>query len=173
MTNKFLIVLTAFMVFIITFRTPESVKASSIQQDIPFDQPTDEWESRQYGYCQNINLTRPCNSWDKENEFSPMLSSLIEEIANQTNLTADEIIIKIMDGVSLFEIAFNAGMSSDSFYEIHNNVREQIWQERQSNREIWEYLPFSRRGRMTRIFGQLFISENRNLGERGLGTCHR
>ena len=173
MTKRFLFILTALIVFTLTFLNPETVKAAFTQQDIPFEQPNDEWESRPIGHCQNIDITRPCYAWEDENRFSPMMNPLIEAIATQTDLAIDEIRKMILDRLSLFEIASNAGMSSDSFYELHNTIREQVWQERQSNKGIWDSLPFSGQGRMFRIFEQRFNSETLNQKERGFGACQR
>lgn len=173
MTKRIFIVLVALGVFTLTFLNVQSIQAAAAQQDIPADAPAFDWDARPHGICINIDQTMPCFSVNKESLSTPMMSNLIEAIADQSGVTVDNIESQIMDGISLYEIAINSGLSSEVFQELHTKIREQIWQERQSENGFWEYSPSSRGGRMNRIFGQLFNTENQNQRGRGYGSCHR
>ena len=173
MTKRLFILLITLGVFTLTFLDAQSIQAAATQQEIPGDLPVEDWESRQPGFCRNFDQTRPCCTIDEDNLSSSMMSILIEAIADQSSLTVDDIEAQIMDGISIYEIAINSGLSSEVFQELHTKIREQIWQERRGENGIWVYSPFSKLGKMNRIFGQLFNSENWYQKERGFGSCHQ
>lgn len=173
MNNRILKILISGFITI-TFLSTGLVYASAPQQETLPDQPEQGWGAGTPGYCINQEDQRRCpqRSWD--DGFHPMMSQLIEALANVSNLTIDEIESRLTEGERLFEIALEAGLSQESFFELHQQIREQFWQEWDRG----EDRPVPRFGWLGRMFGRFFNQDNPDWPNRGrkypgFGGCHR
>lgn len=67
--------------------------------------------------------------WGREadNEFHPMMTAMVDALTAVTDLTEDEIIAKLGEGGHLFDIAMDAGLSKEAYFEMMGDVREDVF----------------------------------------------
>ena len=67
--------------------------------------------------------------WSSEETNPPMHESMVQAVAENTDLTVEEINARITGGERLIEIALDAGMAEEEFFALMQEVREAFWNE--------------------------------------------
>ena len=67
--------------------------------------------------------------WSSEEPYPPMHETMVQAVADKTGLSVDEITARILDGERLIEIALDAGMAEEQFFNLMQEVREAFWKE--------------------------------------------
>lgn len=73
-----------------------------------------------------------------DEDHPPMMSLMIDAIAEETGLTAEEIYFRLSGGERLFDIALDLGMRKETYLELMDDVREGYLSEALENGGITE-----------------------------------
>jgi len=61
-----------------------------------------------------------------QTDFPPMMSAMIEAVAEETGMSVDQIVLRIGEGEYLADIALEGGMSEEAYLEFRAEVREVV-----------------------------------------------
>jgi hypothetical protein len=64
--------------------------------------------------------------WSSEAPFLPMHDAMVQAVADATTLTVDEIETRLAEGERMIDIAQDAGLSEDSFFDLMAETRESV-----------------------------------------------
>ena len=67
--------------------------------------------------------------WAEDGEAPPLRAAMIEALANETGLSEEEILSRFEAGEFFLEIALDAGLTKEDFFELRNSVRDKVFPE--------------------------------------------
>jgi hypothetical protein len=104
----------------------------------PMDQVYDQSNSNEYigpmrGFAWQTN---------QDGEFPPMMTAMIEAVAEKTGLTVEEIQTKLLDGERLYTIATDAGMSDEEYNTLMEETHDSYFEQNQGQFGSTNHFPW-------------------------------
>lgn len=127
MKHKKIIVIALFLAAAVLTATTGVVFARGIQHGLPPFGSDNESDRAEYGFWGPMHGIGW--RWDENGDAPPMRAAMIEALVEETELSEGEILSRHKDGETLHDIALDAGLTEEAYFDLMNSVREEMFSE--------------------------------------------
>ena len=122
MKNKTIIIFAALFTIAFLLLGTGIVAARSLQHGIPPSGSEDQSDPDKEGFWGPMHGMGW--DWDHDGSLPPMMEALVAALAEQTEISQEEILAQLEEGQHLFDVALEAGLSNQEFFELMNTIRQ-------------------------------------------------